>query len=322
MKKIVTFVLLLCMVVLLVACADKENTTKEDTTPEATAPEITVPEDATPEITSQALYDSSYIPTLLDKYDSVAVVSTQNGEVFQEEYYSKEYRYINDAYNPENTYVVLSTPNSHYINYNDTCLRVVAIEPSGLADMKSVFEDEMKWNILSSSILNDTITSVTEKDGQIFVVNSSDEEERQEYADAGWTLSDEEYVLDAETLDVISISSVSTEDSGETHEIIMKVTYNGELLEGMKKFIECEQQTEDMRTLTVVSNPGAENEKTESIQLPKGLQVAFSDLVPSEEEEEEYTTKYTLYADAACTETFEEEWDTDSDVTVYVKWAE
>ena len=31
---------------------------------------------------------------------------------------------------------------------------------------------------------------------------------------------------------------------------------------------------------------------------------------------------YTLYADAACTQPFEDEWDVNADLTIYVKWGE
>ena len=65
----------------------------------------------------------------------------------------------------------------------------------------------------------------------------------------------------------------------------------------------------------IVSNPDTENEKTESVQVAKGLQVAFSADYFVEE-------SFTLYADAACTQTFEGEWDVNTDITIYVKWGE
>ena len=72
----------------------------------------------------------------------------------------------------------------------------------------------------------------------------------------------------------------------------------------------------NLHTVTIVSNPGADNEKTESIQVPNGLRVAITDLADVEE------PLYTLYADAACTQTFEGEWDVNTDLTIYVKWGE
>ena len=73
MKKIVTLILMLCMVLSFTACADKES--------------------KTPKITLQDIYDATNIPALLEKHDSVSVLYTEDGEVYQEEYYSKEYCY-------------------------------------------------------------------------------------------------------------------------------------------------------------------------------------------------------------------------------------
>ena len=50
--------------------------------------------------------------------------------------------------------------------------------------------------------------------------------------------------------------------------------------------------------------------------MPNGLRVAITDLADVEE------PLYTLYADAACTQTFEGEWDVNTDLTIYVKWGE
>ena len=62
MKKIVTFILLIGLAMSFTACTDKENTLSE--------------------ITTQSLYDSSNVPALLEKYDSVFVRRTENGEGF------------------------------------------------------------------------------------------------------------------------------------------------------------------------------------------------------------------------------------------------
>ena len=85
--------------------------------------------------------------------------------------------------------------------------------------------------------------------------------------------------------------------------------------EGMEPFLAYAKETENMRTVTIVSNPGTENEKTESIQVPIGLQVGFSPDFFVEK-------NFTLYADAACTQTVEEELDVNTDLTVYIKWDE
>jgi hypothetical protein len=69
-----------------------------------------------------------------------------------------------------------------------------------------------------------------------------------------------------------------------------------------------------LRKVTVVSNPGAENEKTESVQIPKGLIAGFR-----YEEEDGYD--FVLYVDAACTEAYDPYVNTDSDLTIYANWS-
>ena len=85
--------------------------------------------------------------------------------------------------------------------------------------------------------------------------------------------------------------------------------------EGVKEFIKLEKETQNLRTVTFVSNPGTANEKTESIQVAKGLQIGFSPDWSIEK-------AFTVYADAACTQVIEGELDVNSDLTVYIKWGE
>lgn len=293
MKKIITFALLLCVTLTFAACANKES--------------------STPEITIQSLYDATNVPSLLEKYDSVHIQRSENSKIYEEEYLSKEYRYI-DSRNDKNAYGIFSTDHSHYMYYDNMYVQTITLTSDGIADMKSLFAEELNINIYSPNLLNDTLTSVTEKDGQIIVKTVSDQEELDSYKAEGWTLDEDEHVLDAKTLKLIyEKTSYSKTETGENYEGVMHITYGGEIPESMKKFLEFDQQTENLRTVTVVSNPGASNEKTDTINSPKGLNVVFSDLADDEK-------TYTLYADAACTQVFEEDSDFNSDLTVYVKW--
>ena len=301
MKKIVTFILLTCMILTFAACSDNGSEPTEN---------------AIPEITTQILYDASNVPALLEKHDSVLVVHTANGDAYQEDYYSKEYCYtFYDGEEFDHTF--LSTNNGFIYNLEDMYAQAIMITPDGMADMENLFAEELEKNYLLPDIVNDTITSATEKDGQLIVMNVPDQEELDAAKAQGWNIVDgEEYVLDAKTLDLISVKGGSVSDSGEKYEGAMFVTYNAEIPEGMKKLVEYAQQTEDMRTVTVVFHSGAENEKSESIQVSKGLRVEF--FADSEQPEEE--APFTMYADAACTQVIEEDLDVNSDVTIYIKW--
>ena len=79
--------------------------------------------------------------------------------------------------------------------------------------------------------------------------------------------------------------------------------------------MEYDLQTEDLRTITVISNPGSENEKSQSVQVPKGLPVILGSASAAH-------VNFELYDDAACTELHIASKDHTSDVTIYVKWSE
>jgi hypothetical protein len=160
----------------------------------------------------------------------------------------------------------------------------------------------------------DNAVSIIEKDGFIIVTVTADADEIVTMGDDIVSCT-ETYTLDAKTREMTSIKTVYTFKNGTTEEGIVTVTRDGEVPEGMKPFLAYAQETENVRTVTIVSNPGTENEKTESIKVAKGLQFAVAPEFGIEE-------TFTVYADAACTQLFEEAWDVNTDLTIYVKWGE
>ena len=268
-------------------------------------------------ISLNEVYEAGNLSTLREKHDSVYVQHTENNEVYQEDYFSKEYSYTFYSYDPESEYASFLTNHSYYMYFNNVDVRVIILTPDGMMDMESLFAEDIAGNVFSENFLNDTIVSVTEKDGKIIVTSVADSEELAIYEAEGWILGKEETVLDAKTREVIFEKAYYTAiETGEIYEGATYIIYDGDIPESMKKFVAYDKQTENLRTVTIVSNPGADNEKTESIQVPNGLRVAITDLADVEE------PLYTLYADAACTQTFEGEWDVNTDLTIYVKWGE
>ena len=295
MKKIVTFILLLCMILTVTACNNKE--------------------DASPNITMQEIRDSSKVSAMLANHDSVHIVRTENGKVSTEEYHSKEYSYIfysGEAYGMEYDEVFFITDHSYYFDTNNNVVKLVLITPDGLTDMTERFAKEGEVHIFDQALIDDVITSVTEKDGQIIVKSTSDQAELDSIE--GLISCEEELVLDAKTRDMISIKSVFTYET-EVFEGTTTFIFDAEIPENMKKYVEYDQQTEDLRTITVVTNPGTENEKIESVQSPKGMSSGLSP------DADYYDRNFTMYADEACTEVFGSP-DVNADVTVYVKWDE
>ena len=73
-----------------------------------------------------------------------------------------------------------------------------------------------------------------------------------------------------------------------------------------------ENQTEDLRTVTMVFHAGTKKEKVEQVQAPKGFSIWM--VLP-----DDATESFSIYADAACTEPYQSNGDYTSDVTVYIK---
>lgn len=98
------------------------------------------------------------------------------------------------------------------------------------------------------------------------------------------------------------------------YDMVTEVSYDAEEPELVKAFWEYENETKNLRNITVVSNPGTDQEISQSFQAAKGLIAGFR------YEEEDYV--FEVYTDAACTEAYDPYANTDSDETVYVKWIE
>lgn len=318
MKKIVTFILLLCMLLSVSACTNKEGTAKESNTPETNAPETSAPETNSPdteaaEITLEEVYDAGKtFSALLGDHESVYVQIISNGTVLREEYMSKEciYSFYDAEYlDVGYDYADFTTDHSQYILFDNLYSSNVTLTPDGMIDMKDIFAKTAEKNFISSAILNDTVT-ITENGDSIIVTCIADADDLLLMGE-GIISCEETYTLDAKTREMTSVKTVYTYEDGTVEEGIAIITRDVEAPEGAKTFIAYDQ-IDNMRTITIVSNPGAENEKTDTAQVPSGLVV---DIFPDWEIED----TFIMYADAACTQPILD-LNVDSDITVYIKW--
>ena len=267
-------------------------------------------------ITLQQVYDlGKNFAALLGDHENVFAQATSNGKVLWEEYLSKQYSYsfYDDEYmNMGFEYASFATDTDAYYYFENVYALDVTLIPSGMVEKTDILALRGKSIFISSAMLNDDNASITEKDGFIIVSVIADENEIEIIGD-GVVSCVETYTIDAKTREMISVKTVYTYEDGMVEEGVITIVRDVEAPEGMKPFLAYAQESENMRTVTIVSNPGTENEKTESIRVPVGLQVSLS---PDWEIEE----TFTLYDDAACTNPSEETWDVNSDLTVYVKW--
>lgn len=296
MKKIALLTLAFVLVLAFVACAGNGG--------------------KTPEITLQEVYDAGKsLSALLGDHESVYVQVISNGKLLREEYLDRQYCY--SFYDAEFmdmgfNYASFTTDHSQYDSLENSYSYIVSLTPNGRVDSKEIFAAEGAEGFVSSEVANEDSPSISEKDGSIMVTINADMDTLTVIGD-GVVSCAETYTLDAKTREMTSIKTVYTYEDGSVEEGLVTIARDVEAPEGMKSFLAFEQA--DLRTVTIVSNPGTANEKTETIQAPKGMLVTLSP---------DWTIDklFTAYTDAACTQPVLEDPDTNADLTVYIKWDE
>ena len=133
------------------------------------------------------------------------------------------------------------------------------------------------------------------------------------WAEFGLIAGKYEYVLDAKTREMISIRSEYICEDGSSFGSATELTYDTEEPEMLAELLGYVNKTEDLRNVTVVSNPGTDKEESKRIQAPKGLVIGF-------EYDDQLGYAVEFYTDAACTVAYDPFANTDSDLTVYIKW--
>ena len=288
MKKIVTFILLMGMILTFAACGKAE-------------------------ITAQEIYDAGQIEAMLQNHQSICIRIEMDGELFDEDYLTKEFAY---TYIPgeEFDYAEFMTDDAHYVYNSGDYLRYLYITPAGVTNDFTGDRAERYEPVLTADIVDETIETVSRKDGRIIVNSVLREEVIAELAEEGITSGKTQYALDAKTKELISVIADYTYTDGVFH-MVTEVAYDAEAPETLEVFEKYASQTEDLRNITVVTNPGSDKEISQNFRIPKGLVIGFT-------WNDAFEDKVELYADAACTALYDPYMDTDSDIAVYIKWNE
>ena len=263
-------------------------------------------------ITLQEIYGACQTEALLKNHESVYMRNELDGEFWLETYLTKDYAY---DYMPDEEFPYLKFMTDDACYYNDAGHRLfyLFITPDGVDNFASERAESYAAVILGEEALDDIIESVEIKDGRITVTSVLSSKNLEAWAEFGVIAGKCEYVLDAKTREMISISVEYTYNDGSVSTSITELSYDAEEPEKLGELLGYVNQTENLRNVTVVSNPGTDKEASKSIQAPKGLIIGFEygdDL--------EYAVEF--YTDAACTESYDPYADTDADLTVYVKW--
>jgi hypothetical protein len=214
----------------------------------------------------------------------------------------------------ENTFAQFMTDSVSYAYMGGNYLRYLYITPDGVTNDFASDHAELRAIDLAADIVDETIESVSKKDGRIVVNSFLGEKILEELAEEGAISGKSEYVLDSKTKELISVISDYVHEEGAIR-LTTEITYDAEVPEMLEAFLKYENQTEELRNVTIVSNPGTEKEVSQDFRIPKGLVIGFTF-------GDDFEDKVAFYADAACTESYDPYANTDSDLTVYVKWAE
>ena len=208
------------------------------------------------------------------------------------------------------------TDDANYVYFNGDYVRFLSITPDGLNnDFASYHAERYPSSILGTDTIRETIESVSKKDGHITVKTFCDQELLEDMAEDGMTSAKFEYTMDAKTHELLSVIGDYTFDDGATYHLVTEATYGAEAPEMVQTFLAYANQTEDLRNITVVTNPGTEKEIRQSIQVPKGIIIGFR-------YDDAFENKFEIYADTASTKLYDPYEDTDSDITIYVKFSE
>ena len=287
MKRIVAFILLLCVVLSLAACGKAE-------------------------ITLQEIYDANQTEVLLKNHKSVYIQDEMDGEVWNEVYLTKDYVF---TYIPGADFdcMEFTTDDVRYSLAGDDCVYYVYITPDGIGDFANELAERSAGAALVAGAEGEIIESASKKDGLITVKSVLSQKAIEDMAEFGVTFAKFEYMLDAKNRELISLNSDYTYDDGMAFSAVTEVTYDADVPEMLQTILAYENQTENLRNVTIVSNPGTEKEESKNIQVPKGLIVGL-------EFDDAFADAVEFYTDAACAESYDPYVNTDSDLTIYIKW--
>ena len=283
MKKFFALLLVLALLVSFAACSNRKLTMKQ-------------------------LIDANQLDTLLETHDSVHVLTTMNGEFYTSFYLTDAY-----SYEKHDTWSMYLTNETGYQCNEGMYQQIVFLTRDGLVSYADYRDAQYTDVIASYESLLEKIQSTTETADQLTVTSTmSLKNLKKILGQIDMRSYDATYIMDPKTYDMISLEGAFVLDDGTAITFVSECTYNEEMPEEIQAFLDYANQTEDLRTVTLVFHSGTEKEKVEQLQVPIGLPIGLS-LPPDSDE------GFSLYADPACTEPFVSNGDYTSDVIVYIQ---
>jgi hypothetical protein len=264
------------------------------------------------EVTMQEIYNAGKTENLIKNHQSAHVVDETDGKIKSEKYFTKDYVY-DGLYDEDFEWVEFTTNNANYYYLDNRYLRFWTITPDGVSsDFSTYLKETYAAVVFEPGTVDEIIESVSQKDGIITVKSYMSQKNIEEMAELGVASGNFEYMLDAKTRELVAFNGDYTNNDGTKLRMDSKVSYDTDAPERALEFLKYANETQNLRNITIISNPGTEKEVSQSFQAAKGLVVGLV------YEEEEYV--FEVHADAECTQPYDPYADTESDQTIYIKW--
>lgn len=306
---------IVCVVIaaasLVTACGGKQETaTQESATQENATQEAVTQETADlAEVNLEAVAAANTVEALLNNHKNFTrtnVFYDDDENEYVETYYQDGSYYIEKTGDAD-LFVKDGEELYGYSSEQEKPYRVLMLNGS----FDSYYEGWLQ-NPVMSLAAGETLVSSEEKDGKLLLTTTMDRDSLEaEGVDVSELAEDdvelEEYVLDAETLELQYLESwIQKKDGTRTSHDLLTVSHDVEPWKEPEELLK-QLNDKDSRTLTVIMNPGTPEEKVFTSTAGKGC--LFQYYLPEGYE--------TVYRDATCTQIFEGPGDAESDLTLY-----
>ncbi len=292
MKKNLLIIAAVCLAAAFTGCGSGSNAADEET---AEVSEEAEQAESGEENVLKAAAEAEQIYTLLSKYDNVyykTVYCDADGEKYLTDYeYADKDIYVSEE-DSGNIYVAIAD-HIMELDADGNISEYVVMDGSGYD-----YWTADKENFMFTYNDEEKVLSQTEEDGNIIVNSRLDTDEGyEEYT----------YTIDSETMEMSRVYTVYYDTDGNV--IVSReeeLGFNTDVYE-IPEEITTAMSPEETRTVTVISDPGTDEEKVQTREIGKGV---FAKIALSEG----YTT---MYDDEACTVPHQLS-GLDEDITIYV----
>lgn len=264
------------------------------------------------DIKMEQVCKATTVAEILQNNDSVTsnLSSKQNNiDIFT--YFDKNYRYVYQVLDGKTSEYLAQMGTNNFVAYNEDTGYENVIIADGYEEILYNYEF-----LETDSSAPDNILSSVQKDGKIYIETEVDhdtlarylsEEYGEEIEDGVYLFST--YIVDADTYIAENIVEYFCYPDGSKEAMSeMTIALNESMPEKAAELMKRLEDNENSRKATLILYPDTENERSFTMNCPKGERARFR--VPEE---------CQIYTDRECTVLYDDSADNNSDITVYAK---